>query len=103
MVGLGILFVLAHNGISSLGLFKDFKVANQLTAEEAGNPAGILMNLGWIYQSDDRVYYVTEGQLVRIKNDWTERTVVTENTVAFIFISREISAAGIQEGRNSQC
>lgn len=87
LVGIVILVFLALNVSSSLGLAKDFKVVGQLTKEEAGNSQGVLMNLGWISQKDDLIYYTEDNQLIRRKDDWTQRSILTENPVDGFFIA----------------
>lgn len=89
LVGIVILVFLALNVSSSLGLAKDFKVVDQLTKEEAGNSQGVLMNLGWISQKDDLIYYTEDNQLIRRKDDWTQRSIVTANPVYGLFIAAD--------------
>ncbi|MDD2499104.1 MAG: DUF5050 domain-containing protein, partial [Desulfitobacteriaceae bacterium] len=87
LVGLGIIFVLAAVGISSLGLFKDFPVKDSLTATEVGDVGNAVVNFGSISEKDGWIYYLYKENLYKRKADWTEKTKVSENPVAIFCIS----------------
>ncbi|MDD2422156.1 MAG: hypothetical protein PHU78_08475, partial [Heliobacteriaceae bacterium] len=72
LVGLGITFVLAAVGISSLGLFKDFPVKDSLTATEVGDVGNAVVNFGSISEKDGLIYYLYKENLYKRKADWTE-------------------------------
>lgn len=87
LVGLGIIFVFASIGISSLGLFKDFPLKDSLTSAEMGEVENKTVNFGAISQKDGWIYYLYKDNLYKRKSDWTERTKLSENPVARFYIS----------------
>lgn len=87
LVGLLLIGLLAYLGISSLGIFKDFTVKDQLTSEEAGPSVQKDENLGIISESGGFVYYITDENLYKIKNDWSEKSMVSENKTGSIFVA----------------
>jgi hypothetical protein len=86
-VGLVIISWLAGELSSSAGLFKDFPVKKSLTAAEAGRVRSEVVNFGSVSQRDGWIYYVYEDYLYKRKWDWAEKTKVSENKVALIYIS----------------
>jgi hypothetical protein len=72
---------------SSAGLFKDFPVKKSLTAAEAGTVSNKVENFGSVSQKDSWIYYIYEDNLYKRKWDWTEKTKISENKIAVIYIS----------------
>lgn len=87
VVGLVIISWVAAELSSSAGLFKDFPVKKSLTAAEAGNVNSEVVNFGSVSEKDGWVYYVYEDNLYKRKWDWTDRTKVSDNKVALIYIA----------------
>lgn len=101
LLGFGIIAILAVIWVSSLGLFKDFPVKATLTKAEAGNALDKTANLGQVSESDGWVYYIYEGNIIKRKIDWTERTKISDTEVTSLFISDGwIYCRGSEDNRN---
>jgi hypothetical protein len=87
LVGLGIIFVFASIGISSLGLFKDFPLKDSLTSVEMGEVENETVNFGTISQKDGWIYYLYKDNLYKRKSNWTERTKLSEKPIVKFYLS----------------
>jgi len=92
LVGLGIIFVFASIGISSLGLFKDFPVKDSLTSAEMGEVSNETVNFGAISQKDGWIYYQDnrDGEdLYKMKSDGTGQTKISDEIIGNYIVSGE--------------
>ncbi|MGE5627062.1 MAG: DUF5050 domain-containing protein [Solirubrobacterales bacterium] len=87
LIGLLLIGLIAYTGVSSLGVFKDFPVKDKLTIEEAGPKVQGDENRGTVSEGGGFVYYIADEKIYKIKNDWSDKTMISESNTGTLFVA----------------
>jgi hypothetical protein len=96
--------------LPALGINFDFRVQKTLTNEEAGTFEGKILNNGWVSETEDYIFYISQnkdevynaigtGVLVRRDRDWTKRIEITKCLIdSFVVDSSYVFYTDVSDG-----